>query len=190
MKTRQEAQSILNQIAQARNVLREQELNEHTNSFRPTIKISNSAAVDMEIVVGESVPTTATTTSTTTNILDNNAANNINHNFNDLITKDGNKISASGLSLLVTPSLMTFDNSDNLNDTNNSAYNIEMPQSLNQDRNAGLSTATTSSGTTNQQSDALNQQQQQQRHDSDSESEHFFNNFNIKRFSSTRRDLD
>jgi hypothetical protein len=169
---------MLNQIAQARNAMREQETG-------PRITISN-AAVEMEIVNESGTATTSLK---------------INEN---VIT--ANNLGEARASLILSPSMIGFDTYDNLNlnDTSNSAYNlINQGHAVNVEVtgvvttntaavNAGASTMQTSTeqpmANAGEEKEATGSNQPQ--NDSDSESEHFFNNFNIKRFSSTRRDLD
>jgi hypothetical protein len=131
---------------------------------------------------------------------------------NQLITGANNAVldPRNSASLVVSPSLIAFDTSDNLNDTANSAYNLISGQgtigsiveraalaahmTTGSTLSMAASSAQTNSGLDqarmNEERGAGGSAAQQQRHDSDSESEEFFTNFNIKRFSSTRRDLD
>jgi hypothetical protein len=170
---------MLNQIAQARNAMREQENG-------PKIMISN-AAVEME-VVNESGTATSLK---------------INEN---IITTSNQAEPRASASLILSPSMIAFDTYDNLNlnDTSNSAFNLMTNQgNMDNIEVTGVVTKNTvsanpgSSMQTNIETPMGNASEPretvgsaQPRNDSDSESEHFFNNFNIKRFSSTRRDLD
>ncbi|CAF0739094.1 unnamed protein product [Brachionus calyciflorus] len=128
--TRQEAQSILSQIAQARNSIKEQE----------SATGSGSSNVDMEI--GSS------------NTQSDNGLLNV------------NRINQRGLS----PSLIVLDNSDNpnINDTNISINTMNINQNTESSQGTSVEAQVNSNSTHIQQ-------------DSDSESEHFFSNFNIKK---------
>lgn len=125
--TRQEAQSILNQIAQSRNSLKDQE----TTSSIPVP--TSSANVEMELGNPDNVPSS------------NRTQSNVQQKTSSTI----------GLS----SSLIVLENSDNpnLNDTNVSISNVQTNEPKNSNPNEP----------TNQ--------------DTDSESEHFFSNFNIKK---------
>ena len=153
----------------------------------PKITISN-AAVEMEAIDSG--------TTTTLKISENNV---IASNMND---------PPHSASLILSPSLIAFDASDNLNlnDTANSTYNLITQSNLNVEttnvnaqqnipaKMSSHATKPTVSGGdvgVDEANAASSSDPNQIRHDSDSsESEQFFNNFNIKRFSSRRDNND